>query len=76
MALVLVDYFSIKGNNVPDYEAVAAMLHIACTELKGAGVDKVLCFARVSDSICGGRRSSPSTITRSVLERLGFVAPE
>ena len=39
-------------------------------------MDKVLCFARVCDAVCGGRRPYPSTITKSVLERLGFVGPE
>jgi len=76
VALPIIDYFSLNGNNVPEFEAITAILHIACTELKAIGVEMVLCFARVRDAICGGRRSYPSTISKFVLERLGFVATE
>jgi hypothetical protein len=72
VALCILDYFSLEGKNVPDHEAISLILHLACSEIKGAGVSNLIAFSRVSESVCGGRKSNPSTLPKFLLERLGF----
>jgi len=74
VAMCILDYFSIEGKNVPDHELISIILHVACSELKGAGVENVLAFCRVTQSCSGARKSQPSTLPKFILDRLGFCS--
>jgi hypothetical protein len=74
VVMPILDYFSREGKNVPEHEVISLILHLACLEIKGAGIENLIAFSRVTESVCGGRKAIPSTLPKFLLDRLGFCS--
>jgi hypothetical protein len=74
VVMPILDYFSREGKNVPEHEVISLILHLACSEIKSAGLENLIAFSRVTESVLGGRKAIPSTIPKFLLDRLGFCS--
>ena len=74
IVMPILDYFSLEGKNVPEHEVISLILHLAYSEIKGAGVKNLIAFSRVTESVFGGPKVIPSTLPKFLLDRLGFCS--
>lgn len=68
----ILDFFCLAGKNIPDQEDFAACLHIACSEVKGSGMEDVVVIARATQSPIGDRKRAPGLFPAFTLKRFGF----
>lgn len=72
----LLDFFCSAGKNIPDQEDLAMVLHLACSEVKSAGVENVVVIARITLGAIVEKRKSPALLPDFVLQRFGFAPSE
>ena len=76
VVVCLLDFFCSAGKNIPDQEDLAMVLHLACSEVKSAGVENVVVMARITLGAIVEKRKSPALLPDFVLQRFGFAASE
>jgi len=72
----LLDFFCSAGKNIPDQEDLAMVLHLACSEVKSAGVENVVVIARITLGAIVEKRKSPALLPDFELQQFGFNACE
>lgn len=71
----LLDFFCFNGKNFPDVDDFAMVLHLACSEIKSAGVENVMVIARVTKGAIVMKKSSPGLLPDFALKRFGLAEP-
>lgn len=66
------DFFCFSGKNIPQEDDMAAMLQLACSEVKPTGYENLLVVSRSAINNFGDRKRHPGLIPSFVLERFGF----
>lgn len=66
------DFLCFSGKNIPQEDDIAMMLHLACSEVKGVGIENLLVVSRSARNNFGDKKRHPSLIPSFVLERFGF----